>query len=796
VTYGAAPTAAASITCGEVRNSSGALLFSGYAHPEVNTSNFVGVVSAIDNYNNVAPLVTVQPGFRRNANVVRPVANRLDYQGPNTADPDIRRERPAVTGWVNASFNFAGNTGNSSDGNGVGVKSNSRTWQYQGCAATMPTAMTTATGADIPECPTDFLGGWTGSTTRGPYVVMYRELDRLDNAAQSDSSAQFGVDKTVPLIRFSAASQGDTARRTTAPASLAGAWQAEFSDERSGFVDVSDNGAGVKNPGSWSSIINTGTIVANVTTGAQYAQDRSQQHFLSHAAGMLPAANYSTRSQCLVASTSTADIWRLTNPLTSGNVFVNPASTFLSNPGCTFVNAVALQGADLGDGYRPGQSVAIPSEGIYRYDTRVYDRAGNVSATLSRRMGSDVVGANFASLSTPLSVPAGGAATFQAAFEDNTEVRAASLKMQYNSTTGVTLATQAGNGATISIAGTDTLVYGQVLLDARFNDNINGPQSANLTLPTGAPTVTSLEFTNNAGQVVNVAGMAGTKASAVGGTIWDWANRQDTQGGAGTPRLSTILGSGLADPQGFAAWMGTNPGLQFSAWTVLPGLAAGFNAGTGLKAQITSTTNSINAPFARVDFYRRGTNGAACTASTAVATATTSIYNCTSNLYYLGSTTSAASSDQGNTRYWTYLAPTTQAATYWSEAATAPVASFDNIIAVGVRPTGEALVTQQATISGASIQITTVTNPNSLSWSATFTSGSNVFTRTAAGTFAVAPGNYTPSSTPVAVPIGAGAGQCPSGFSQTTTVPTGAGSIVVVNGPAPTVVTVTVSCVP
>ena len=773
VVYGAAPTATASIDC------------TGYQHPELVTSNFVGVVAGIDSYNNPAPLVTVQAGFRRSASVPRPIANRLDYRGPNTEFPDITRERPAVTGWVNAAFNFASNTDASNDGYGVGVKANSRAWFYEGCAATAPTAMSTATGADIPECPTDFLGGWTGGYpyTRGPYVVAYTEKDRLDNESTSDDSYQFGVDKTVPLIRWSAGSVADTAFRT-ASTSLAGAYVAEFSDERSGFVDNSDYGAWVKNPASWTyNYVNVGQTFTNFTTNAQYAQDRAQQHYLVHAAGFLPSANYSTRSQCLVASTSTADIWRLTNPFTSGNVFVNPASTFLSNPGCTFVNAIALQGGDLGDGYRPGQAVALPAEGIYRYDTKVYDRAGNVSATLSRRYGIDVNAANFASLSSPLSIPMGGVATFQATYEDNTEVRAASLKLNYNPAAGQTLAAQAGLGATISIAATDTLVYPQVLLDARFNDVINGPATSNLSVPYGSPFVTSLEFTNASGQIV--ANNTGSKASAVGGTIWDFANRQDAQGGAGTPRLATILGSALADPVGFGVFVAANPGLGFSAWSVLPGLAAGFNAGTGLKAQVTSTTNTINAPFTRVDFYRRGTSA---TGNNAFNTAT---------LQYLGSTSSAASADQGTTRFWTYLAPATLAplTNNFSTAGTA-VAAFDNIVAVGVRATGEALATQQMTINGTAVTLTIVhTAPltsSNYTPSVVFTQGTTtVATRTSAGTFAVPAGSTTVTVGTVTVPVGI----CATGLAGGT-VTTALSPNPIVAGPAASTVTVTYACVP
>ena len=795
VVYGANPTATAALAC-----TTPALDF-GYEHPETNTSNFVGVVRAVDNYNNSAPRVTLASGFRRSASVPRPIANRLDYRGPSTRDISIVRERPAVTGWVNASFNFQNNIDVSTDRDGVGAKLNSRVWSFAGCGMAA-TPMTTMTGADIPECATDFLGGWIGGQfdTRGPYRAAYTELDRLDNMAQSDSSGRFGVDKTAPLIRFGAAGVADTARTTGAGVTtIAIAHQAEFLDERSGFVDANDYGAPVKNPAPWTyNYVDVTQNFTNLATGAIYPQDRAQWQMLSHGAGNLPAANYPTRSECLVASNSTADVWRLTNPFTSGlGNFVNPAATFLSAPGCTLAPAYVIQSGDVGDGYRFGQPVAEPREGIYRYETKVWDRAGNPSTTISRRNGIDGIAANFASISASLGVPLGGAASFQAIFEDNTEVRAASLKLQYNSLTGSTLAAQAALGANVSMAANDTLAYSQTLLDARFNDVINGPALANLSLPMGAPTVTSIEFTNPAGGVIT--GNLGTKLSMVGGTIWDWANRQDLNGASATPRTSAILGTGIADPVGFANLHAAFPATAFTAFQMLPSLAAGFNAGAGLKAQVTATTNSINAPFTRVDFYRRGTGN--CTPSAVVATA--AAFNCTQNLYYIGSSTSAVSADQGATRFWTYLAPTTLAPTYWSaETASTAVVPFEAVFAVGVRLTGEALSTPALVLTGTAINITTITNTGGpFPWSINFVNGSNSVTRTGtgsttngAGVFSVpVAGNYTATGNPVAVPVGAAAGQCPSGFATSTATPS---PVVVTAGVSAATVTIATACVP
>lgn len=728
---------------------------SGYEHPAVQAQNFAGVVSAIDNDNNPAPLVTRVDGFRRSAAVARPVANRLDYAGPSTETPDIRRARPAVTGWVNAAFDFQANTDASTDG-GVGVKANSRAWAYTGCDAEAA-AMPNATGADIPECSGDATGGWDNGEgeTRGPYTVAYTELDRLDNSSTSDDSWKFGVDKTVPQIRFSTGSPSDTST-----ASSAGTFQAEFLDERAGFISTDDNGAPVKGaPSTAPSTISVGSVVTNSLTGAEYPWDRSQYHVLVHAAGFLPAANFATRSQCLVPNPSTTPAWRLTAALTAASTTIAfPNATFLSNPGCALVPARNTQGGNVGDGYVSGQAVTLPDEGIFRYSTLVYDKAGNVSATLSRARVFDNTAANFSALNTPLSVALGGTATFPATYEDRVEVRAATLKLVYNGT-NVSLTQQGTNGATVSIAATDTLVYPQTLIDARFNDVVNAPNTTNLTTPYGSPFVTSIEFTSAGGGIVS--GNNGTKASLASGTMWDAFNRQDALGAAGTPRTAAINGSALANPVGFAAWVADNPTRGFSSFSVLPTLAASFNAASGLKAQVQATTNTINPPFARVDFYRRGTVD------------TSFSFTSSSTLQYIGSSTSAVSADEGTTRYWTYVAPATLASLSNNfSTANSAVGPADAIIAIGVRSSGEALASQQ-TVIGGGVNLT-YAGISGFTRTTRFAVGSTTTVdRTTAGIFAAPAATWTITPQTATVPLSV----CASGLATGSVTAASSGTI-------------------
>lgn len=680
--YGVAPAATYAVDC------------SGYEHPAIQQQDFLGVTNSIDKDNNPGPRVTRVDGYRRSAQVLRPISNRLDYRGPSTTNPDITRERPAVTGWVNASFNYQTNT-NASYDYGVGVQANSRAWQYVGCAATMPTAMPTATGADIPECATNFIGGWNnaGDTTQGPYRVSYNEKDRLTNNSLSNESWAHGVDKTVSLTRWSSGTSADTSVNSTTSATPGG-WQLEFIDERSGFVESNDFGAPVKNY-TWWWYVDVNNFQTNGTTGAQYPSDRAQTHILVQGAGYLPAANYATRSQCLVPNPATTPMWSLSNGLLDPTI-VFPAATFLSNSGCSLVNARSLLGfSAAGDGYRTGQLVTIPEEGIYRYSTRVSDRAGNLTPIQTRTRAFDITRANFSALNTPLSIALGGGATFAATYEDRTEVRAGTLKLLYPT------------GAGLSINSNDTLIYSQALIDARFNDNINGPNTSNLVPTYGAPFVTALEHTDAGGNIIN---SIGVKADRVTGTMWDARNQEDQQGAAGTPRSALINGSALANPTSFLAWVTANPTLSFTNFNVLSSTVAAFNAGTGLKAQVTATTNTINSPFTRVDFYRL--TGA-------------------QRYEYIGSVAGSAAipADQGSTRYWTYLlvnyAPLTN---NFSTAQTA-AASFDNIVAVGVRTTGEGLVTPLVTVAGSAIDLRITGLTTGLLSNVLFTNGSSSVTR-------------------------------------------------------------------
>ena len=197
-----------------------------------------------------------------------PDSFRLDWKAPSVPTPSIARVVPAVTGWVNASFNFINFTG--SDG-GVGPVSSTRSVTYT--SVNCPTvvavnaAMPTGTGADINgtvACPTNFIGGTPGLGGTAPWTVTGTEMDRLGNKGTSGTTPTFGTDYTAPAIRWglvdaayplpaayggSVADPVDSTRFQTAVVKAPGAFgefRAEYLDERSGFYNTAQvDGGGV-----------------------------------------------------------------------------------------------------------------------------------------------------------------------------------------------------------------------------------------------------------------------------------------------------------------------------------------------------------------------------------------------------------------------------------------------------------------------------------------------------------------------------------------------------------------------
>jgi uncharacterized protein YjdB len=632
----------------------------GYEAPQTTASNIPAVVAAIDNQNNPAPRVTFANGYRFSTSVPRPVANRLDYQGPLVPEPDIRRvgsttagtwAQPAVTGWVNGSFNFNSTTATSQDF-GVGT-SNTRSVSYTGCGSA-PNALTLAssgTGADIPECATDLRGGYDingtpagfyGISTRGPYRVSFSEGDRLGNIGNSAFSQPFGVDKTAPLIRFSQASSPDTTIGNFI-------FQAEVIDERAGFIDpFFDNGAILKAPTTTANLLLNTTIFG------------SQHQFASRGAGVITTTT--DRTNCINPN----DITAINN--TAATPVPLSANPFMTAPPCPYrdlpANTITGQ---TPDGWRSGFLVNIGVDGLYRYQTRVFDRAGNVSDVAVRRAARDNVAPIVTDLNVPINLAAASTPAFQVTAADNVELRANNISLGYGSV----------------IPSSLRLRYPQVLLDARFNDLVNSPNQRDLTVPLPQPFPISLQSTTGTGALAWTSATAGPNVVDVQANLFDVANAP-----ASSPTVLFAATAFTPTQTGFGS-TGVNNAGQFTSFSVLPSTNAGFNAGAGLKAQLVSNTNVTNQQFARVDFYRLGGG----------------------EYQYLGSSTTPAVADQGAQRFFTYVLPDAQfvGTPTAFETQQAPVTSGDNIIAIGVRANGSGVVTGTGTVIGS--QLSTISIP-------------------------------------------------------------------------------------
>ncbi|MBL0937325.1 MAG: Ig-like domain-containing protein [Gemmatimonadaceae bacterium] len=632
----------------------------GYEHPAADQQNIMGVIAATDNQNNGGPLVTFANGYRFSTAVARPVANRLDYNAPATTTPDIRRASPSVTGWVNASFNFQSNTAASTDA-GVGTPG-ARTWYYKGagtagspaCSDTNWVAMPNATGADIPECATNLIGGWDGTagTTRsgGPYRTLYTEADRLLNVRTSAGSDVFGVDKTVPLIRFSTASRADTAIVTSLSAGTT--FQAEFIDERAGFIDGNET--------AFNAVVPAPTKSSTGVTGSLAASVRAQAHVASRAGGFNTNVT-STKAIC-VNPNNTGPNYGLTTALTSSGTTLNAGATFLTAPNCaTETPTSAVNIGQTSDGYRIGHAAQLENvEGLYHYLTFARDRAGNVSETIRRRVAVQASSPTIADVLMPATVSASAAPVIGYNAQDNVEIRATTLANTY-----------------VDLPTSQILRYPQTLVDARFNDNVNSPVAgaqASVTVP--APYIFGVHTSMS---------VIPTTVQTAQLQIWNVANNQAISASSG------YISQGIPALNSF----NTGTGGGYNSWSVMPTTAAGFNAPAGLKAQLVSGTNVTNQAFVRVDFFR-------LSAATADFGA--------QHWQYLGSANTAATADVGTLgtdRAFTFTLPDAQYAKRPNslETTQAPVQIGDAILAIGVRANGAGLATS-GVIGGNAINLT------------------------------------------------------------------------------------------
>ncbi len=516
----------------------------------------VGVTNAIDNTNNAYPLTPLM------ANTVvlgsTPDSLRLDYKAPSVSTPSITRTLPAVTGWVNAAFSFINFS--SSDA-GVGIRATrDRAVSYAGCGAAAGTAMPSGTGADIPECASNFIGGTPGLGSPGtaPYRVTGTESDRLANVGTSGQTPTFGVDKTNPSIRWGLNSDvyaaqvvvaADSQFRAAKPAA-ADEYRVEYLDDRAGFYNMGQP---------------DGTPVS------------AQAHALSR------AGHVNNAGLCVVGS----------GPI---------GAAFVTAPACGMA-FITAGGTLRADGWQGGMSVpntAFNAEAYWGYASNVTDAAGNASSTLFRKAFVSTISPFATGLTVPATISASNM-SFGPTFADSVEVVRQSLQLNYPD-----LITTLG-------ATTDSLRYSRTSTGTVFDDVISSPFLSSISPNTPTPYVRGIEgVTAGAFPGSNIqAAPAGTKPTNV--VAWSWNPGSILSGGPlpGRSLIVAIPALLVQDGVSFATFNTGNTTNSVTHFRIITTVATTnqFGSVAPLRAQAVSPTNTPNSPFSRVDFYRLTTVG-------------------------------------------------------------------------------------------------------------------------------------------------------------------------------------------
>lgn len=587
-----------------------------------------------------------------------PDSLRLDYKPPTVPTPSIARVAPAVTGWVNASFNFINFTG--VDG-GVGATSSTRaaTWTSVNCPTVVATnaPMPTGTGADINTtvaCPTNFIGGAVGLGGTAPWTVSGTEADRLGNVGTSVATATFGTDYTAPAIRWglvdgafplpaayggSIADPVDSTRFQTAvikAAGVFGEFRAEYLDERSGFY----------------------------AAGQVLAGTAAQSQTLATAGHLNPVG------LCQIGSAPVG-------------------ATFVTNPGCGFTPiTVGTLGVRI-DGWQPGQRLNVPlPEGYYGYKTWVTDAAGNQSVTLFR----SVLINNQSPFSTGLGVPAILTSTnfnFIATFSDSAEVIKQSLQVVYPFAAATIDSFRFNQSFLAQLAPAPALA-------AAFDDFITSPFSGNIAPPTGTPYAHSIEQTTAAVFPASNVNGAGVQAKPTKVLAWSWNPGSLFSPGGPTPGVSPeipIPGLNVENNNNIATFNVANPTIAITHFRIITTVGATnqFGSTVPLRAQVESPTNAPNPPFSRVDFFRQVGGAFWSYLGSAPGSVVQLSAACSSSV------SEVCGTDQGTYRSWVYQLATSYQ-NRWDGVAQGTVVSGDLIIAVGVVSTGDALATQTFTM--------------------------------------------------------------------------------------------------
>jgi hypothetical protein len=338
-----------------------------------------------------------------------------------------------------------------------------------------------------------------------------------------------------------------------------------------------------------------------------------------------------------------------------------PGAAFVTDATCTMA-ATAFPVATRIDGWQPGADVLVPTaEGYYFYRTQVTDASGNQSVIVSRRL---LVNTN-APFATGLGVPAvltNAAFSFLATYADSAEVINNSLAVTYP-----------------NVPTDPDLRYPRTAIGAAFNDVITSPFAGNIGPATGAPFVRGIENVDAVPvfPASNVLAYTPLTVKPTAAQAWSF---NPSNFFSASP-LIAIPALNVQDGTGVAAWNAANPTVTVGHWRVISTVSTSnqFGSITPLRAHTTAPiSSSVNQPFARVDFYRLDAGG--------------------THWNYLGSDATGQLTDVFPNRSWLYDLPNASFQTTWNGTAAGVVAAGNVIIAVGVLPNGDGVVTGATTM--------------------------------------------------------------------------------------------------
>jgi hypothetical protein len=488
----------------------------------------VGVSAATDNNGSAAPTTSWAGGFRTSITVAAPVARKLDYFSPTPTAIYTTQTFPAVTGWVNGSWNFNDSTVSPTDA-GVGMpgttgttaadllsRKANRSWMYRGCgigdATTTPVTYVTFSGssAAIGACATN-LG-------TGQYTIAYTDADLLGNKT-AIVTANVSVDVLAPVVTWNSV-PADSVQNGTFGAVT---YTAAVSDDRSGISDTSAVSGYIARQGMGQ-------------YSATLAPDQRQCYSLTG------AARASTTAGSAAANTLTCSI--LTVLTGAGNALQAEDVNKLRNLSSVSFATAANESMQVG--------------------LSVTDKAGNKSAVSTRRAMHDNTAPVFTITQPTTGVNATAIPTFPVTYVDR-RIKNAYLVLNYSSVEYRYPAKTIGAGA-----------FGNF-----GTPNEGNVSSTSGTTATASATTLTMPYTGTF-VIATQSGAAAGAVTSIGTALAKGADEAKNSGTTASPASLTTVA-----PTALTATSGTF--VVLNALTAAGGAEAGLKA--QLTGAATTTTN-------------------------------------------------------------------------------------------------------------------------------------------------------------------------------------------------------------